>query len=129
MGLPRRLKEGHVRDFAVQRPGGQGSPSGPVWPHPGLTLPGRGDLQEVRPARAHSLLFLAFPTSLAPGVQAALPGLGGVGRGAPWLREAPSEKERGSQISLDLLEERWTHSIWQLVPRGHALPSGRAPDR
>lgn len=83
------------------------------------------------PAWAHSLLFLAFPSSQAPGVQAALPGLGGVGRGALWLREKTlvhSEKERGPRSTLDIQEEQWPHSIRQLVPRGHALPSSRALD-
>lgn len=129
MGLPRRLKEGHVRDFAVQRPGGQGSPSGPVWPHPGLTPPDRGDLQEVRAGLGPLSAVPGFSHLAGPGGAGCPPRPRGVGRGSPWLREAPSEKERGSQISLDLREERWTHSIRQLMPRGHALPSSRAPDR
>lgn len=96
MGLPRRLKEGHVRDFAVQRPGGQGSPSGPVWPHPGLTLPDRGDLQEVRAGLGPLSAVPGFPTSLAPGCR--LPSqASGVWGGRRGSVRRP-RKERRSQI-------------------------------
>lgn len=60
-----------------------------------------------------------------------LPGLGGVGRGAVWLREKTlvhSEKERGPQSTPGVQEEQRPHSIRQLVPQGHALPSSRALD-
>ena len=48
-----------------------------------------------------------------------------------WLREKTlvhSEKERGPQSTPGVQEEQRPHSIRQLVPQGHALPSSRALD-